>query len=101
MNKIVFAFAILAVVFAYTEASVKGPQRPDCLKLTCQDRSKTLLCVSSPKNNCQLLTACQVSRVNCQRGPKKALRKVDRSLCKGMRAGQKLRKCKSVPKKSG
>lgn len=90
------------VLLAYTQASKRpNPQRPDCLKLKCDNPSKKLLCVRSKKGNCQLLTICQVSRVNCQRGPQNVLNRVDARQCAGMKSGQRLRKCKSVPKKSG
>ncbi|XP_065366383.1 uncharacterized protein LOC135959219 [Calliphora vicina] len=102
MNKAIVIFALLVIVLACTEASKRpNPQRPDCLRLKCDNPSKKLICVRSKKNNCVLLTACQVSRVNCQRGPLNVLARVSSRRCAGMKHGQKMRKCRPAPKKRG
>ncbi|XP_058977487.1 uncharacterized protein LOC131800443 [Musca domestica] len=72
---------------------------PNCNRLKCRSPSKVLRCYRSKKNNCQLLTACQLQRVNCQRGRSNLLSWTDTHRCAGMKAGQKLQKCKALPKR--
>ncbi|XP_073829148.1 uncharacterized protein [Musca autumnalis] len=72
--------------------------RPDCNRLKCRNPSKLLLCYRCKKNMCQLLTPCQLERVNCLRGRSNRLNLTDYRHCAGMRAGQKLQRCKKVHK---
>ncbi|XP_065366380.1 uncharacterized protein LOC135959216 [Calliphora vicina] len=73
---------------------------PRCGRLNCPSGSKKLNCYSDKKNRCQLLTPCQLARANCLRGQRNLLEWVDSRRCAGMKAGQKLRKCRPGPRRS-
>ncbi|XP_061395270.1 uncharacterized protein LOC133336984 [Musca vetustissima] len=75
--------------------------KPDCNRLKCRNPSKVLRCYRCKKNMCQLLTPCQLERVNCLRGRSNRLTWTDTRRCAGMKGGQKLQRCKAIRKKSG
>ncbi|XP_075157058.1 uncharacterized protein LOC142230290 [Haematobia irritans] len=82
-------------------AKVRPPRasRPDCSRLKCSNPSNTLSCYRCSHNLCQLLTPCQLQRVNCERGESNRLNLADMRHCAGMRRGERLRKCKAIPKR--
>ncbi|XP_046801508.1 uncharacterized protein LOC124418662 [Lucilia cuprina] len=74
--------------------------KPRCNRLNCPSGSTKLNCYSDKQNRCQLLTPCQLARANCRRDQRNLLEWVDLRRCAGMRAGQKLRKCRPGPRRS-
>ncbi|KAM7349696.1 uncharacterized protein ACRADG_008543 [Cochliomyia hominivorax] len=74
--------------------------KPRFGRLKCPAGSKKLNCYSDKKNRCQLLTPCQLERINCLRGRNNLLEWVDSRRCHGMKSGQKLRKCRPGPRRS-
>uniref|UniRef100_A0A1I8PQX8 GDNF/GAS1 domain-containing protein n=1 Tax=Stomoxys calcitrans TaxID=35570 RepID=A0A1I8PQX8_STOCA len=71
----------------------------NCRNLKCSILSKTLNCYSSKDSKCQLLTNCQIKRINCERGRANRLKLDDMRRCEDMSAGQALRKCKNIPRR--
>ncbi|XP_075157057.1 uncharacterized protein LOC142230289 [Haematobia irritans] len=71
----------------------------DCSRLKCTNPSNKLSCYRCSHNLCQRLTPCQWQRVNCERGQSNRLSLVDHRHCAGMRRGERLQRCKALPKR--
>ncbi|XP_037809846.1 uncharacterized protein LOC119602404 [Lucilia sericata] len=72
--------------------------RPECNRIRCTIPSKRLDCYRSRRNNCRLLTSCQLARANCRRGRGNALRRTDSRACAGLKRGGRYQKCRPIPK---
>ncbi|KAM7346986.1 uncharacterized protein ACRADG_006682 [Cochliomyia hominivorax] len=68
----------------------------DCRNITCLIESKRRLCYRNNENYCRLLTSCQAKRLNCVRGIKNSLRRVDAKACRGLKVGDVKRRCRSI-----
>lgn len=66
----------------------------NCNRIRCTIPQGQIRCYRSKKNNCQLLTSCQLARVNCRRGRSNRLQLTNNCACDGMQPGQKLQKCR-------
>ena len=72
----------------------------NCDRIRCTIPGGQLNCYRSRLNNCQLLTPCQLARVNCRRGRDNRLERTSYRACAGMRAGQALQRCRPTERSS-
>ncbi|XP_065366381.1 uncharacterized protein LOC135959217 [Calliphora vicina] len=71
--------------------------RPECNRIRCTASSSQIICARSIRNNCRLMTACQLSRENCKRGRGNRLISTDRRACAGLETGGRSQRCRPIP----